>query len=163
MKKYGKKWGKVYQVRLSEEEHAEMIDFIKRFNVTNREFILAVKNYLKDAYYLKNGWFYQSIRDYAYKHGEYHKNIKDNCELCNDKYRYLNRTDTAIIGHHFNGYDEKNINNVKWLCRRCHGFVHRRENKDNDWDQIILSHKKWDGKNRDEEINEYLKNLEANK
>jgi hypothetical protein len=46
MKNYGKKTYKTFQIRLTEEENAELINFIEKFGTTRREFILKlIRNY----------------------------------------------------------------------------------------------------------------------
>jgi hypothetical protein len=57
VKKYKKSWGKLLQIRLSGNEHEKIINFIKKFGVTRREFILAVINELKHKNLIKNGKF----------------------------------------------------------------------------------------------------------
>jgi len=58
-KKYSKKnWGSLLQIRMSLAEKRSMAKFIRKFNVTQREFLLAVKNELRDRDEIKNGRFY---------------------------------------------------------------------------------------------------------
>lgn len=151
MKQYKKYPGKLLQIRLSEKEYDQVISFIKTFGVTRREFILAVLNELKHNKVIKNGYFFESLRQYAYNFGEYRSKKKDMCELCDDRYRYKS-SDHDIIGHHYLGYEEENINKVKWLCRRCHGFVHRRVCEKMNWEEIEDHHKFWDGRTAEEEM-----------
>lgn len=158
-KRYKKDWGKLFQVRMSKEEYDELLEFIKKFKVTRREFLTTVVNELSECQIIRKGQFWSSKQSYAYSIGDYGKDRKESCELCNDEYRYRN-SDTQIIGHHYLGYDDENINNVKWLCRRCHGFVHRKEHKDKNWDRVIEAHSKWNGNSRyDEEMEELNKNI----
>lgn len=150
-KKYKKNWGSTYQVRFSKKEKREFLAWINRFDSTHREVLLTVMNVLGNETLIKNGEFYTSLKQYAHFHGEYKSNNPDKCELCEDEYRYKSN-DSRIFGHHHNGYDDENIDNVKWVCRRCHGFLHRDVNNNKEWNDIIEVHKKWDGKTADEQF-----------
>ncbi len=58
MKKYKKKPTKLFQVRMSEKEHKDLIDFINSFGITHREFLLSVQNELCKKKEIRSGKFY---------------------------------------------------------------------------------------------------------
>lgn len=144
MKKYKKNPTKVLQIRLSEKEFDKITTFIDKFGVTRREFILTVLNELKHNNVIMHGNFYKSLKEYAYSNGKYREEYPNQCSLCKDKYRYRS-TDPRILAHHHHGYDLENIDNVQWVCVRCHGFIHRKENADKSWEEIIELHKNYNG------------------
>lgn len=57
MRKYKKKPDKLLQIRLSKSEYDNVTDFMKRFNVTYREFMLSVANELEGKRIIKDGYF----------------------------------------------------------------------------------------------------------
>lgn len=157
MKKYGKETYKTLQIRLSEKEYAEIISFIKGFKKTRREFILAVFNDLKNYKIIRNNGFWMNDKDFAYSEAreKYQKEYPEHCVLCNDKYRKGNE---ILNGHHYKGYEGNNAFKVKYVCTRCHGFCHRKQNDYQPWELVVKNHKKWDGKTKIEVIEEYIKN-----
>lgn len=139
---------KLLQIRLSEKELVEINDFVKKFGVTKRAFILAVMNELKIMNVIRNNQFYESDQQFAHCNPVWRAKSPNKCELCNDEYRHKS-CDNRIVGHHFNGYKGKNSKIVKYLCRRCHGFAHRKDNYGNEWSVIVERHKKWDGRTKE--------------
>jgi len=160
-KKYKKNWGKLFQVRLSEEEYHSLKDFINRFGITHREFLFLVQTELREATVVRDGKFWRTNTEYAYSIAQetYRKpeNIPEHCVLCFDKFR----KGEVLHAHHYMGYAGDNATNVKFICKRCHGFCHRKECKDKTWEDITSLHTLWDGKNRNEEINNYFIDMES--
>ena len=66
MKRYKKHPTKLLQIRLAQKEYDELLEFIKRFGVTKREWVMAVTNELRDAQVLRDNQFWRSHQDYAY-------------------------------------------------------------------------------------------------
>ena len=145
IKQYKRKPTKLLQIRMSEEEYKEITDFIKKFGVTQRMFILAAKNELEGYNIIKNGVFYGSHKSYAYSfRDEWDKKIDRNseCELCGQgyyEYGYSKGHDDyskTLLRHHHDGYEGENAYKTHILCRKCHGICHRKENACRTFDDI---------------------------
>lgn len=119
MKKYKKNPSKIFQIRLSNEEYDQVKDFINRFGVTHREWILTVCNELSNATLIKDNQFWESWKSYAYSNNDkWDKKITDDsvCEICGvDK-----KNCYQLERHHYLGYEGDNAFKVKILCRSCH-------------------------------------------
>jgi len=132
MKKYkkkekkGKAKTKLLQIRLSDKEFSDVVEFIQKFGVTHREWILSVRNYLREHNLLINGNFYYSWKDYAYTHSDkWDKEITTEsvCEECGVDYYKENRKKYEfhqLERHHYAGYVGENAFKVQILCRKCH-------------------------------------------
>ncbi len=134
MKKYKKKEKgkkaktKLLQIRLSENEHKRVIEFIEKFGVTQREWLLAVLGVeeIRNANFILNGNFYISWKDYAYCHRDkWDKKITEDsvCEECGVGYWKENKKKYEyhqLERHHYAGYIGENAFKVQILCRKCH-------------------------------------------
>lgn len=133
MKKYKKKEKgkkaktKLLQIRLPEEEHKEVIEFVERFGVTQREWILAVVNSLRENKVIRENYFWESDTQFAYCNNDrWDKQLtKDSkCEECGatfDRIKDWDKRGTKQLErHHYLGYEGKNAFKVQILCRPCH-------------------------------------------
>lgn len=57
MKRYRKKTTKLLQIRFSKDEYEEVNNFIKKFRVTKREFIITACNQLEEYNTIRKGKF----------------------------------------------------------------------------------------------------------
>lgn len=147
MKKYKKKEnqkskGKLLQIRLSNKEHEIVTEFIKKFDVTYRDFVLAVMNQLAYKNVLRDGYFYESDQEFAYlnrERWEIKLDAKSQCELCS-----AGRTDYvgSIVRHHHYGYEGENAFKVQVVCNKCHGKLKGKEWKDKPWEYVKENWKK---------------------
>ena len=134
MKKYKKKEKgkkaktKLLQIRLSKEEHERAVSFIEKFDCTQREWLLAVLDEIREANLLINGEFYLDWKDYAYcNNDKWDKKITTDsvCEECGvgyykegiKKYEFH-----QLERHHYAGYIGENAFKVQILCRKCHAL-----------------------------------------
>lgn len=129
MKKYRKKENtksKLLQIRLSEKEHKQISEFINRFGVTQREWLLAVYEDLREANLLINGEFYSDWQSYAYSNSDkWDKKITQEsiCEECRVGYFKEGKKEHEyhqLERHHYLGYIGENAFKVQILCRKCH-------------------------------------------
>lgn len=127
MKKYKKKPSKLLQIRLAEEEYIKVIGFIKKFNITHREWLLTVLNELESMTIIKDNMFWTDWKTYAYLNTDkWDKKItKDSkCEECGSTFNSIEEWDKRGIKqlerHHYLGYEGDNALKVKILCRPCH-------------------------------------------
>jgi hypothetical protein len=140
MKKYKKKEKgkkaktKLLQIRLSENEHKKVIEFIEKFGVTQREWLLAVLDDLREANLLIKGQFYTDWKSYAYLNTDkWDKQLKEDskCEECGATYDrakdWENRGTKQLERHHYLGYEGDNAFKVKILCRPCHWKTFKKE------------------------------------
>jgi hypothetical protein len=123
MKKYKKKPSKLLQIRLSENEFGEIVEFIKKFDVTHREWILAVKNELADSKVLRENKFWKSNTEFAYANSHrYDKKVTEDskCEECGEPYSVDYKGYAQLERHHYLGYEGDNAFKVQILCKKCH-------------------------------------------
>lgn len=121
MKQYKKYPGRLLQVRLSEEEYDEIIESIKKFKKTRRDFIIATIKEVKKYNIIRDGEFWESNQQYAYFHRDnYDKDIglDTECEVCGKE------SDGSFNRHHHYGYDGDNAFKVNIVCKQCHGRLH---------------------------------------
>lgn len=131
MKKYRKKPTKLLQIRLSEKEYKNIIEFIHKFGVTQREWLSAVMKEVGSANLIIDGRFWIDWKDYAYgNRDKWDKTIEDHsvCEECG-----AGRPKDYDIGkqlerHHYAGYIGENAFKTQILCRPCH--AHKPKNKE---------------------------------
>lgn len=133
MKKYKKKEKgtkaktKLLQIRLSPKEHERVTSFIDKFGATQRDWLLAVVDEIRDANLLINGMFYTDWKNYAYcNRDKWDKQFTEDsvCEECgvgHDKKDKKKGEYHQLERHHYAGYIGENAFKVQILCRKCHG------------------------------------------
>lgn len=124
MKKYKKKPDKLFQVRLALKEHKEVTEFINKFGVTHREFMLAVVNELREATVVRENKFWTSNTQFAYHNSDrYDKQLTPDsvCEECGAGHPpHSERGMKQLERHHYLGYEGEGAFKVQILCRPCH-------------------------------------------
>lgn len=154
MKKYrkkekrGKAKTKLLQIRLSNKEYENVTEFVKKFDVTYRDFILAVMNQLEYKNVLRDGYFYETDQEFAYLNRERWKTQLTNdskCELCGaGKTEFVG----SIVRHHHYGYKGDNAFKVQIVCNKCHGKLRGKPWKNSSWEYVLENwNKKSDGIN----------------
>ncbi len=143
MKKYKKKEKgkkaktKLLQIRLTEGEHKEVVEFIEKFGTTQREFILAIPNQLSEKTVLREGYFYESHQQFAYfNRSKWQKQLdeKSTCELCGaGRTEYVG----SIVRHHHYGYEGENAFKVQIVCNKCHGKLSGKPWKTSSWEYVL--------------------------
>lgn len=144
MKKYKKNPTKLLQIRLSESEHEEITEHLKRFGVTHREWILAVVNELAEKTLVKDNRLWESHKEYAYTNkDQWDIQLKDipndqyKCEVCG--FSPETRGSLGLLRHHHDGYEGDAMKKVRLICRHCHGTAHSKAVKDLEWPEAILA------------------------
>ena len=123
MKKYKKSGSKLLQIRLTEAEAKDVNEFINKFKVTKREFILAVINELREDKIIRENRFWLSNMYFAHANSErYDKQVSDTskCEECDKKMTRDCYGASELHRHHYKGYEGENAFKVQILCKKCH-------------------------------------------
>lgn len=130
MKKYKKSPTKLLQIRLSEKEQKEVLEFMNKFGVSHREFILSVVNELREDKVIRENRFWLS--DMYFAHANAHRYDKQfdedsKCEECGAGHpKEQEKMQKQLERHHYLGYEGENAFRVKILCRPCHNKVKKK-------------------------------------
>lgn len=115
------------QIRLSKQEYEELRDFIKRFDVTKREWLMTVVKELEHYNIIRDGQFWSSHKEYAYEHNhEWDKKLKSDsvCEVCHKRFPERQHGH-GLQRHHHDGYEGQNAFKVHIVCQEHHGLAHK--------------------------------------
>lgn len=125
---------------------------LNNFGVSEEEFIDAIITEITAGEYkvIRDGFFWESDQEYAYSNPDrWDKKIdeKSTCEVCGTGYYDYNRMQgredyrKALLRHHHDGYAGENAFKTHIVCRKCHGYCHRKENIKLDFEEVQKKYK----------------------
>lgn len=138
MKRYRKTPTKLLQIRFSEREYEEVLEFIKRFGVTKREWVMTVIQELNMAHVIRGGQFWTDHKGYAYDQSHrWDRQITSEsvCEICNKRFPEAQHGH-GLSRHHHDGYEGENAFKVHMVCRQHHGMAERAKREGKSWNQF---------------------------
>lgn len=139
MKNYKKKPSKLLQIRLSEKEHEDVVEFIKKFNITQREWITTVCNHLAEKTVIRDNYFWYDDKHYAYENSDkWDKKITDEsvCEICGTRGK-PGQYGHSLSRHHHDGYSGENAFKTHMVCSTHHGMAHTAMRQGKSWNLFI--------------------------